>query len=113
MIVVRYADDTVLGFEHEADARRCLADLRKRAEAFALSLHPDKTRVIRFGRYAALNRKERGLGKPETFNFLGYVFSAVMWWRASELQAECRDASVERNISFWSRVSVTATSRTR
>jgi group II intron reverse transcriptase/maturase len=73
MIVVRYADDTVLGFEHEVDARRCLADLRKRAEAFALSLHPDKTRLIRFGRYAALNRKERGLGKPETFNFLGFT----------------------------------------
>ena len=72
MIIVRYADDTALGFEHEADARRFLADMKVRSEAFGLSLHPDKTRVIRFGRFAALNRKERGLGKPETFQFLGF-----------------------------------------
>lgn len=73
MIIVRYADDTALGFEHEADARRFLADMTARSEAFGLSLHPDKTRVIRFGRFAALNRKERGLGKPETFRFLGFT----------------------------------------
>lgn len=73
MIVVRYADDIVLGFEHEFDAKRFLADLQKRAGAFALSLHPDKTRLIQFGRYAALNRRKRGLGKPETFNFLGFT----------------------------------------
>lgn len=73
MIVVRYADDTVVGFEHQADATQFLADLRTRSEAFGLSLHPDKTRVIRFGRYAALNRRERGLGKPETFTFLGFT----------------------------------------
>jgi RNA-directed DNA polymerase len=74
MVVVRYADDTVLGFQYEADAKRFLADMRTRSEAFGLSLHPDKTRLIRFGRFAALNRKERGLGKPETFKFLGFVF---------------------------------------
>jgi group II intron reverse transcriptase/maturase len=73
MIVVRYADDTVLGFEHAVDAKRFLADMQARSEAFGLSLHPDKTRLIRFGRYAALNRRERGLGKPETFNFLGFT----------------------------------------
>jgi group II intron reverse transcriptase/maturase len=73
MIVVRYADDTALGFEHEADAKRFLVDMRARSEEFGLSLHPDKTRLIRFGRFAALNRKERGLGKPETFNFLGFT----------------------------------------
>ena len=73
MIVVRFADDSVLGFEYEADAKRFLADLRKRSEAFSLSLHPEKTRLIRFGRYAALNRAERGLGKPETFHFLGFT----------------------------------------
>lgn len=72
MIIVRYADDTALGFEYEADARRFLADMKVRSEAFGLSLHPDKTRVIRFGRFAALNRKEGGLGKPETFQFLGF-----------------------------------------
>ncbi len=73
MIVVRYADDTVLGFEHEVDAKQFLADMQVRSEAFGLSLHPDKTRVIRFGRFAALNRRERGLGKPATFRFLGFT----------------------------------------
>jgi group II intron reverse transcriptase/maturase len=73
MIVVRFADDSVVGFEYEAEAKRFLADLRKRSESFSLAVHPEKTRIIRFGRYAALNRKERGLGKPETFNFLGFT----------------------------------------
>ena len=73
MIMVRYADDTVFGFQHEADAKRFLADMRERSMTFGLSLHPEKTRLIRFGRYAALNRRERGLGKPETFNFLGFT----------------------------------------
>ena len=74
MIIVRYADDIVAGFEHEADARRYLDAMRERLEAFSLSLHPDKTRIIRFGRFAAKQRKERGLGKPDTFNFLGFTF---------------------------------------
>jgi RNA-directed DNA polymerase len=74
MIIVRYADDAVVGFEHESDARRFLAMMRERLEAFALSLHPEKTRLIEFGRFAAENRKRRGLGKPETFNFLGFTF---------------------------------------
>jgi len=73
MIVVRYADDSVVGFEYEAEARLFLAEMRKRSEAFSLSIHPGKTRLIRFGRFAASNRKERGLGKPETFNFLGFT----------------------------------------
>ena len=73
VIIVRYADDSVVGFEHEADARRFLADMRQRLEQFALSLHPDKTRLIEFGRYAIEHRAERGLGKPEMFNFLGFT----------------------------------------
>ncbi|MGH8183480.1 MAG: group II intron reverse transcriptase/maturase [Rhodanobacteraceae bacterium] len=73
MIIVRYADDLVAGFEHEGDARRFLDAMRKRFEAFALSLHPDKTRLIEFGRHAATARKRRGLGKPETFTFLGFI----------------------------------------
>jgi RNA-directed DNA polymerase len=73
MIVVRYADDLVAGFEREADARRFLDAMRARFEAFALSLHPDKTRLIEFGRFAAANRERRGQGKPETFNFLGFT----------------------------------------
>jgi RNA-directed DNA polymerase len=74
MIIVRYADDLVLGFEHEADARRFWDAMRERLEEFALSLHPDKTRLIEFGRRAAARRRSRGLGKPETFAFLGFTF---------------------------------------
>jgi RNA-directed DNA polymerase len=73
VIFVRYADDIVAGFEYEAEAKRFLADMRRRLEQFALSLHPDKTRLIEFGRFAAEDRAKRGLGKPETFNFLGFT----------------------------------------
>jgi RNA-directed DNA polymerase len=74
MIIVRYADDFIVGFEHEADARRFLDEMRERLGKFALSLHPEKTRLIEFGRFAVERRKRRGLGKPETFNFLGFTF---------------------------------------
>ena len=74
MIILRYADDTIVGFEHETDARRFLGMMRARLEEFALSLHPEKTRLIEFGRHAAADREQRGLGKPETFNFLGFTF---------------------------------------
>lgn len=74
MIIVRYADDFIVGFQHEVDARRFLDEMRTRLQEFALSLHPDKTRLIEFGRLAATNRKQRGLGKPETFDFLGFTF---------------------------------------
>ena len=63
----------VIGFQKKDDARRFLDAMRVRFEAFALSLHPDKTRVIEFGRFAAVDRMKRGLGKPETFNFLGFT----------------------------------------
>src|SRR2546428_5302307 len=72
VIVVRYADDSVLGFQCRADAERFLREWRERLQKFGLELHPDKTRLIEFGRFAATNRKERGKGKPETFNFLGF-----------------------------------------
>jgi RNA-directed DNA polymerase len=74
MIVVRYADDFIVGFEHEHEARDFLDALRERLGEFALSLHVEKTRLIEFGRNAENNRKRRGLGKPETFNFLGFTF---------------------------------------
>jgi RNA-directed DNA polymerase len=74
MIIVRYADDIIVGFQHEADARRFWDAMRERLREFALSLHPDKTRLIEFGRLAAANRQRRGDGKPETFNFLGFTF---------------------------------------
>ncbi len=73
MIVVRYADDIVLGFEHEAEALRFREAMQKRLAEFALSLHPEKTRLIEFGRFAAERRKRRGLKKPETFTFLGFT----------------------------------------
>jgi group II intron reverse transcriptase/maturase len=73
MIIVRYADDVVVGFEHESDARRFWEAMRERLQKFSLTLHPDKTRLVEFGRFAAVNRKRRGLGKPETFDFLGFT----------------------------------------
>lgn len=69
--VVRYCDDFVVGFEHRADAEKFLQQLKERLRKFGLELHPDKTRLIEFGRYAESNRKRRGEGKPETFDFLG------------------------------------------
>jgi RNA-directed DNA polymerase len=73
MIIVRYADDIVVGFQHEADAERFQAEMTQRLAAFALTLHPDKTRLLAFGRHAADHRNGRGLGKPETFDFLGFT----------------------------------------
>jgi group II intron reverse transcriptase/maturase len=72
VIVVRYADDIVLGFEDRADAARFLQEWKERLQKFGRELHPDKTRLMEFGRYAAENRKQRGEGKPEVFNFLGF-----------------------------------------
>ena len=73
VIVVRFVDDFVVGFEHRGDAERFLEELRTRLARFALELHPEKTRLIEFGRFAAGNRKAQGLGKPETFDFLGFT----------------------------------------
>jgi RNA-directed DNA polymerase len=71
VIIVRFADDFIVGFEHEEDARWFLADLRERFAKFGLELHPGKTRLIEFGGHAAVRRVARGLGRPETFDFLG------------------------------------------
>ena len=73
MIIVRFADDFAAGFEHLGDAKQFLTDLRQRFARFGLELHEDKTRLIQFGRFAAERRAERGLGKPETFDFLGFT----------------------------------------
>jgi len=73
VIIVRYADDNVFGFEHRADAERFLAAMRERLAQFGLALHPNKTRLIEFGRFAIKNREQRGEGKPETFDFLGFT----------------------------------------
>ncbi len=73
VVVVRYADDIILGFQHQADADRFLENLQERLGMFGLELHPDKTRRIEFGRFAEENRRRRGEGKPETFDFLGFT----------------------------------------
>src|SRR5262245_28229994 len=73
MILVRYADDILAGFQYETDARRFWDNMRNRFDEFARSLHPEKTRLIEFGRHAADRREKSGFGKPETFNFLGFT----------------------------------------
>jgi group II intron reverse transcriptase/maturase len=73
VVIVRYADDFVMGFQYESEAKDFLALLKARLMSFGLELHPDKTRLIEFGRSAAANRRRRGLGKPETFDFLGFT----------------------------------------
>ncbi len=77
VVVVRWADDFVVGFQHRTEAERFLAELRERFAKFGLELHPDKTRLIEFGRFAESNRRGRGGGKPETFDFLGFTHSCA------------------------------------
>jgi len=91
MIVVRYADDLVAGFQHRAEAERFLREFPERLAKFGLEIHPEKTRLIEFGRFAEANRNERGEGKPETFTFLGFTHycgrnskgSFVVWRRTA------------------------------
>jgi RNA-directed DNA polymerase len=73
VVVVRFADDFIVGFQHLGDARQFLHDLRERFAKFGLELHSDKTRLIAFGRFAAQRRPAQGLGRPETFDFLGFT----------------------------------------
>ena len=81
VIAVRYADDSVLGFQYRADAERFLREWRERLQRFGLELHPGKTRLIEFGRFAVQDRKRRGEGKPETFNFLGFTHICGQSWK--------------------------------
>jgi RNA-directed DNA polymerase len=73
VVIVRWADDFIVGFEHRDDAERFLAHLRERFAQFALELNDEKTRLIEFGRHAARDRQAHGLGRPETFDFLGFT----------------------------------------
>jgi RNA-directed DNA polymerase len=84
VIIVRYADDFVLGFQHRQEADRFLKQLRERMAAFGLELHPEKTRLIQFGRFAAEDRKRDGAGKPETFNFLGFTHICGTIWKSGK-----------------------------
>lgn len=109
VVFVRFADDFVAGFEHEDDARQFLADLRERIAKFALELHPDKTRLIEFGRHAARARAARGLGKPETFDFLGFTHfcgktkKGRFWLRRITISKRMRAKLSEVNISLKAR----------
>jgi RNA-directed DNA polymerase len=103
VIIVRFADDFVAGFEHKADAEQFLADLRERFTKFGLELHPDKTRLIEFGRNAVQDRAARGDGKPETFDFLGFTHycgknkSGGFWLRRKTISKRMRAKLVEVN----------------
>jgi group II intron reverse transcriptase/maturase len=105
MIVVRYADDFIVGFQHRADAERFLAELRERFAKFGLELHPEKTRLLEFGRYAAEHWRRAGHGKPETFDFLGFRhicgktrggrYTVVRQTIRKRLQAKLREVKAE------------------
>lgn len=105
VVVVRFADDFVLGVEHHDDGERCLVALRERLTRFGLALHPTKTRLLEFGRFAADNRHRRGEGKPETFNFLGFThlcgktrqgrFTVVRQTMRQRMQAKLKAVATE------------------
>lgn len=96
VIVTRFADDFIIGFEHQGDAKRFLGELRQRLAKFGLELHPDKTRLVEFGRYAAERRRARGVGRPETFDFLGFTHvcgksqSGRFWLRRHTIKKRMR-----------------------
>ena len=105
VIVVRYADDVIVGFEHHTDAERFWAELGARLAKFRLELHPEKTRLLEFGASAADDRQRAGLGKPETFNFLGFThicgktrkgrFTVVRQTMRKRLQAKLGEVKAE------------------
>ena len=105
VIVVRFADDFIVGFQHRADAERFLAELRERFAKFGLELHPEKTRLLEFGPYAAENRRRAGKGKPETFDYLGFThicgkkrngrFTVVRQTIRKRLQAKLHEVKAE------------------
>jgi group II intron reverse transcriptase/maturase len=103
VVVVRYLDEFVMGFQHRSDAERLLGELRCRMQSFGLEL--EKTRLIEFGRFAAANRERRGAGKPETFDFLGFThycgkhwsgsFMVRRWSKANRLRAKLHEIHAE------------------
>jgi RNA-directed DNA polymerase len=105
VIVVRYADDFIVGFQHRVEAERFLTELRERLAKFGLELHPKKTRLLEFGRFVADNRRRAGQGKPETFNFLGFThicgetregrFTVVRQTIRKRLQAKLSEVKAE------------------
>ena len=106
MIFVRYADDLVVGFQHRAEAEQFLKEFRERLAKFGLEVHPEKTRLIEFGRFARANRKQRGEGKPETFTFLGFTHHCgtntkghfVVWRRTAAKRMRAKLQSVKEEL---------------
>jgi RNA-directed DNA polymerase len=106
MIVVRYADDLVVGFEHRAEAERFLKDFQERLAKFGLEMHPEKTRLIEFGRFAQVNRQERGEGKAETFTFLGFTHYCgtnskgyfVVWRRTAAKRMRAKLQAIKQEL---------------
>jgi len=105
VVIVRYADDFIVGFQHRHEAERFREELRERLQRFGLELHPEKTRLIEFGRYARRDRERRGEGKPETFRFLGFThicgstregkFKVVRQTAARRMRAKLRELKEE------------------
>jgi group II intron reverse transcriptase/maturase len=106
MIAVRYADDLVVGFEHRADAERFRQEFEERLAKFGLELHPEKTRLIEFGRFARANRQARGEGEPESFTFLGFTHSCgnnsagkfTIWRRTARKRLEAKLQQVKQTL---------------
>src|SRR5579872_5367542 len=106
VIVVRYADDLVVGFEHRAEAERFLKEFQERLAKFGLEIHPDKTRLIEFGRFAASDRQKRGEGKPETFTFLGFTHFCgrnsrghfVVWRRTAAKRLRAKLLAIKQEL---------------
>ena len=106
MIVVRYADDLVVGFEHRAEAERFLKDFQERLAKFGLEIHPEKTRLIEFGRFAQVNRQQRGEGKAETFTFLGFTHYGgtnskghfVVWRRTAAKRMRAKLQAIKQEL---------------
>ena len=99
-IIVRYADDFVVGFQHKQDAERFLSAVKERFESFGLEIHPDKTRLIEFGRYARKNRQRCGLGRPETFDFLGFTHYCTSYCQMLCMAVLSSAASLPVSFSF-------------
>ena len=106
MIVVRYADDLVVGFQHRVEAERFLKEFQERLAKFGLELHPEKTRLIEFGRFAVASRRQRGAGKPETFTFLGFTHCCgvnskgyfVIWRRTAAKRMRAKLAAIKQEL---------------
>jgi len=106
MIVVRYADDLVVGFQHRAEAERFLRQFQERLAKFGLEIHPEKTRLIEFGRFAVVNRKQRAAGKPETFTFLGFTHYCgtnskghfVVWRRTAAKRMRAKLQAIKQEL---------------